>query len=91
MQRTNPASYNLDAIISVGYRVKSPEGVRFRQWASRILKNYLVRGYALDRRRLETNAQELECRKCRKRARSPFSVQVPTMPPRAICRSCRLE
>lgn len=52
--------YSLDAIISVGYRVKSPEGIRFRQWASRVLKDYLVRGYALDRRRLETNAQELE-------------------------------
>ncbi|MBM4200550.1 MAG: virulence RhuM family protein, partial [Gammaproteobacteria bacterium] len=54
------AFYNLDVIISVGYRVKSPEGVRFRQWASRILKDYLVRGYALDRRRLEANASELE-------------------------------
>lgn len=52
--------YNLDVIISVGYRVKSPEGVRFRQWASRILKDYLVRGYALDRCRLEANANELE-------------------------------
>lgn len=52
--------YNLDVVISVGYRVKSPEGVRFRQWASRILKDYLVRGYALDRRRLESNADELE-------------------------------
>ncbi|MFN3630149.1 MAG: RhuM family protein [Casimicrobiaceae bacterium] len=54
------AFYNLDVIISVGYRVKSPEGVRFRQWASRVLKDYLVRGYALDRRRLEANAHELE-------------------------------
>lgn len=54
------AFYNLDVIISVGYRVKSPEGVRFRQWASRVLKDYLVRGYALDRRRLEANASELE-------------------------------
>lgn len=52
--------YNLDVIISVGYRVKSLEGVRFRQWASRILKDYLTRGYALDRRRLEANADELE-------------------------------
>lgn len=52
--------YNLDAILSVGYRVNSRRGVQFRQWASRILKDYLVRGYALDRRRLETNAHELE-------------------------------
>jgi len=52
--------YSLDVIISIGYRVKSLEGVRFRQWSSRILKDYLTRGYALDRRRLETNATELE-------------------------------
>ncbi len=40
------AVYNLDVIISVGYRVKSQRGVRFRQWASRILKDYLLKGYA---------------------------------------------
>ena len=38
--------YNLDVIISVGYRVKSQRGVQFRQWASRILKDYLLKGYA---------------------------------------------
>lgn len=54
------AFYNLDVIISVGYRVKSPEGVRFRQWASRVLKDYLVRGYALNQQRLAANAAELE-------------------------------
>ena len=54
------AFYSLDVIISVGYRVKSAQGVRFRQWASRILKDYLTRGYAFDRRRLETNAAELD-------------------------------
>jgi prophage maintenance system killer protein len=52
--------FNLDAIISVGYRVNSKRGVQFRLWASRVLKDYLVRGYALDRRRLEANANELE-------------------------------
>jgi len=40
--------YNLDVIISVGYRVKSQRGVQFRQWANRILKEYLMRGYALN-------------------------------------------
>ncbi len=54
------AFYSLDVIISVGYRVKSPEGVRFRQWASRVLKDYLVRGYALNQQRLAANAAELE-------------------------------
>ena len=40
--------YNLDVIISVGYRVKSQRGVQFRQWANRILKDYLVKGYAIN-------------------------------------------
>ena len=42
------AIYNLDVIISVGYRVKSQRGVKFRQWANRILKQYLVKGYAVN-------------------------------------------
>lgn len=41
------ALYNLDVIISVGYRVKSQRGVQFRQWANKVLKDYLVKGYAL--------------------------------------------
>ena len=40
--------YNLDVIISVGYRVKSQRGVQFRQWATRVLKDYLLRGYAVN-------------------------------------------
>lgn len=44
--------YSLDLIVSVGYRVKSREGVRFRQWATRTLKDYLIRGYTLNERRL---------------------------------------
>lgn len=47
------AVYSLDVIISVGYRVKSQQGVRFRQWATRILKEYAVKGFALDDRRLK--------------------------------------
>lgn len=54
------AFYSLDVIISVGYRVKSPAGVRFRQWATRTLKEHLTRGYTLNRQRLESNARELE-------------------------------
>ncbi|KAB1650995.1 virulence RhuM family protein [Adlercreutzia muris] len=45
--------YNLDMIISVGYRVKSQQGVAFRQWATKILKEYAVKGFALDDRRLK--------------------------------------
>ena len=49
----NIAYYNLDVIISVGYRVHSQRGVQFRQWANSVLKQYLVKGYAVDRRRLD--------------------------------------
>ena len=52
--------FNLDAILSVGYRVNSKRGIQFRQWATRILKDHLTRGYTLDRQRLEHNARELE-------------------------------
>ena len=46
--------YNLDTIISVGYRVNSKEGTKFRIWASSILKDYLVKGYAINQKRLQT-------------------------------------
>jgi len=44
----NVEYYNLDVIISVGYRVKSPKGVRFRQWATSVLKSYIQNGYAIN-------------------------------------------
>jgi len=44
--------YNLDAILSVGYRVRSPRGVQFRRWASTVLKEYLVKGFVMDDERL---------------------------------------
>ena len=47
------AFYNLDVIISVGYRVKSQNGVIFRKWATSILKDYMLKGYAVNQRRLE--------------------------------------
>ncbi|MEI8294573.1 MAG: virulence RhuM family protein [bacterium] len=45
--------YNLDAILSVGYRVRSPRGVQFRRWASTILKEYLLKGFVMDDERLK--------------------------------------
>ena len=45
--------YNLDVIISVGYRVKSKEGTKFRQWANKVLKDYMLKGYAVNQKRLE--------------------------------------
>ena len=45
--------YNLDVIISVGYRVKSKRGVEFRKWANKVLKEYLIKGYAINQNRLD--------------------------------------
>ncbi len=45
--------YNLDVIISVGYRVRSKEGTKFRQWANQVLKDYMLKGYAVNKKRLE--------------------------------------
>lgn len=52
--------YNLDAIISVGYRVNSKRGTQFRQWATGILRDHLMQGWTLDRARFEYNAVALE-------------------------------
>lgn len=51
--------YNLDVIISVGYRVKSKRGVLFRQWANKVLKDYLVKGYAVNERLRQGQIGEL--------------------------------
>lgn len=52
--------YNLDVIISVGYRVNSKRGTQFRQWATKRLKDYLVEGYAVNRKRLEERNLEIK-------------------------------
>lgn len=52
--------FNLDVIISVGYRVKSLRGTQFRIWANNVLKDYLVRGYALNEKRLQEQLQRFE-------------------------------
>lgn len=51
--------YNLDVIISVGYRVNTKQGVQFRQWATQRLKDYLVQGYAINEKRLNQKQQEV--------------------------------
>lgn len=58
--RRNLRFYNLDAIISVGYRVNSIRGTQFRIWATKILKNYLVQGYAINDKRLLEQTQKLK-------------------------------
>ena len=55
-----PRIYNLDMIISVGYRVNSKRGIAFRRWASRILKDYMLKGYAVNEKRLEALNKTVE-------------------------------
>ena len=84
--KRNVTCYNLDAIISVGYRVNSVLGVKFRQWATKVLKEYLLRGYAfsqrlsqledkIDRRMAKTEADVVELKD-----KVDFFVQT-SMPP----------
>ena len=59
-QSTPVKIYNLDVIISVGYRVKSQRGTQFRIWANSVLKDYLVKGYAINEKRLAQKEQEIQ-------------------------------
>ena len=52
--------YNLDMIISVGYRVKSKRGIAFRKWANNVLKDYMLKGYAINEKRLEALNKTIE-------------------------------
>lgn len=52
--------YNLDVIISVGYRVKSQIGTQFRQWANQRLKDYLIKGYSINQKRLQQTKEEIQ-------------------------------
>lgn len=52
--------YNLDVIISVGYRVKSKRGIDFRRWANRVLKDYLIKGYVINRNIISQRYEELK-------------------------------
>ncbi|MCG8029919.1 MAG: virulence RhuM family protein [Candidatus Thiodiazotropha taylori] len=72
-KRYKTLHYNLDVIISVGYRVNSLNATRFRQWATARLKEHLVQGYTLNSQRFEANAKELEAAMAllRKTAQSP--------------------
>ena len=52
--------YNLDMIISVGYRVKTQRGIEFRRWANKVLKDYIIKGYAINDKRLEALQKTVE-------------------------------
>ncbi|MBQ8152510.1 MAG: virulence RhuM family protein [Prevotella sp.] len=71
--------YNLDMVLSVGYRVKSQKGILFRQWANQILKDYLLRGYAVNKR-----MELLEQRVTRTEEKIDFFVRT-SLPPSNCC------
>ena len=75
--------YNLDVIISVGYRIKSQHGTLFRIWATRIIKDYLLRGYAINQRieRIEKFAIETESRVTETERKIDFFVKT-SLPPK---------
>ena len=50
--KRNIEHYNLDMILSIGYRVKSKRGIEFRRWSNRVLKQYIIDGYAINEKRL---------------------------------------
>lgn len=58
----NVEHYNLDMVISIGYRVKSTQGIQFRKWANNVLKEYLLKGYAINNRvdRMENEMQSIK-------------------------------
>lgn len=58
--------YNLDVIISVGYRVKSKRGVEFRRWANSVLKKYILQGYAVNNNRIAQLGEVIRVMKNRK-------------------------
>ena len=84
--RRRVTGYNLDAIISVGYRVNSVLGVKFRQWATGVLKNYLLRGYAINQRlsqledRVDRRLAKHEGEIAELREKVDFFVQTQTPP-----------
>jgi hypothetical protein len=75
--------FNLDVIISVGYRVKSQRGVQFRRWATRVLKDYILRGYTVSQRfmRLENRVTDTESRIAETEKKMDFFVKT-ALPPK---------
>ena len=59
-QNVNVKYYNLDVIISVGYRVKSQRGTQFRQWATKILRSYMMNGYAINENRIQAIEDKID-------------------------------
>jgi hypothetical protein len=78
--------YSLDMILSVGYRVKSQRGIQFRIWSNRVLKNYILRGFAINQHieRVEKMAIETEKRVTETEKKIEFLVNTPLKPKEGI-------
>lgn len=60
-EKTRPIKhYNLDVIISVGYRVKSKQGIQFRKWATTLIKDYFIKGYVINQEKLKKDNKQLQ-------------------------------
>ncbi|WP_297187974.1 RhuM family protein [uncultured Corynebacterium sp.] len=73
--RRNIEHYNLDAILAVGYRVRGPRGAQFRKWATEVLREYLIKGFALDDQRLKNDGIDLR----QPRSSAPFGETYPVV------------
>ena len=93
LQQYETVMYNLDVIISVGYRVKSQRGTAFQIWATKVLKEYMLRGYAVNQRllameeRMEIGIKYFSCSSRKNRFLRPHK---PTFPPRHLLRQTNL-
>lgn len=85
-KRYKTKMYNLDVIISVGYRVKSKRGTQFRQWANRVLKDYIIRGYVINQQmrileeRMENKFSDYDFKLCEIQKKVDFFVRS-SLPP----------
>ena len=85
-KRYKTKMYNLDVIISVGYRVKSKRGIQFRQWANRVLKDYIIRGYVVNQQmrmleeRMESKFQDYDSKLNEMQGKIDFFVRS-SLPP----------
>ena len=90
MVRRNVEFYNLDVIISVGYRVNTRQGIQFRQWANRVLRDYLLRGYSINHQlvamqeRIDTRFSQLEERVSKNEEQINFFIRTNVPPVEGI-------
>ena len=84
--------YNLDMIISVGYRVKSNRGVEFRKWANKVLKQYIIQGYAINEKRLEALQRAQAAWSCPTTLTGPSTPSIcPPRPRPMYCNFCTMR